>query len=79
MNWNHKPKEQLQQNFEHILEINIDNTRTRKQLELLEETMILKNPMTNFEDFYFEIQGKELSEKERNIMEKIISEAGEEV
>lgn len=75
----YKPKEQLQQNFEHILEINIDNTRTRKQLELLEETMILKNPMTNFEDFYFEIQGKELSEKERNIMEKIISEAGEEV
>ena len=75
----YKPKEQLQQIFERILEINIDNTRTRKQLELLEETMILKNPMTNFEDFYFEIQGKELSEKERNIMEKIISEAGEEV
>ena len=75
----YKPKEQLQQVYEHILEVNVDNTRTRKQLAALDSPLILKDPFTNFEEFYQEIQGKKLSEDEQKIMKHIIAEAGEEI
>ena len=75
----YKPKEQLQQVYEHILEINVDNTRTRLQLADFDSHMVLKDPMTNFEEFYQEIQGKELSEKEREIVKHVITEIGEEL
>ena len=75
----YKPKEQLQQVYDHILEINVDNTRTRLQLADFDSHMVLKDPMTNFEEFYQEIQGKELSEKEREIVKHVITEIGEEL
>lgn len=75
----YKPKEQLQQVYDHILEVNVDNTRTRTQLADFDECMTVKDPMTNFEEFYLEIQGRELTEKEREIMKRVISEIGEEL
>lgn len=69
----YRPKEQLESIFSHILEIRVDNTRTRKILEDSEE-IVLEDPLTSFNHFYQEIQGRPLSDEERNVMQEILEE-----
>ena len=64
----YKPKEQLQKVFTHILEVRVDNKRTRQKLKELDEEPGLKDPIENFAEFYQEMQGRELDEKERDVM-----------
>ncbi|MBO5461655.1 MAG: exonuclease SbcCD subunit D C-terminal domain-containing protein, partial [Ruminococcus sp.] len=67
----YKPKEQLEKVYTHILEIRMDNTRTRQRLEDFQEEIRLASPLEIFGDFYKEIQGRELSEDENNIMTEV--------
>ena len=64
----YKPKEQLQKVFTHILEVRVDNKRTRQKLKELDEEPGLKDPIENFAEFYQEMQGRELDEKERDVI-----------
>lgn len=66
----YRPKEQLENVFHHILEIRTDNERTRRALELSEEEAGIQDPLQTFAGFFHEMQGRELSEKERRIVEK---------
>lgn len=74
----YKPKEQLEKVFSHILEVRVDNGRTRKKLSELDEKLTLKDPMQNFADFYQEMQGRKLGEEELEMMRQIFGKAKEE-
>lgn len=75
----YKPKEQLEKVYSHILEIRMDNTRTRKKLDFSREDVKIENPMAAFDEFYREMQGRSLSETEYRLMEQIIDQAGGEI
>lgn len=68
----YRPKEQLEKVFSHILEVRIDNTRTRKQLEQFDDEVILSDPLSIFGDFYREMQGRELSDEETQVLQDIL-------
>lgn len=72
------PKEQLQEVYSHILEIRIDNTRTRNKLVEFDEEITSKNPLEAFCDFYREMQGQDMKEEEIAFMTKILEEIEEE-
>lgn len=73
----YKPKEQLEKVYTHILEIRMDNTRTRQKLEGFQEEIRMADPMALFAEFYKEIQGRELSEDEKDIMAEVYQEMQE--
>lgn len=76
----YKPKEQLEKVYSHILEIRMDNMRTRKRLEEFGGEVEIKDPLSVFDDFYKEIQGRAMSAEERDILEQVLDRAkGEQV
>ena len=75
----YKPKEQLQKVYGHILEVRMDNTRTRKKLEFDDDEIRLGDPAQVFADFYREMQGRDLTDEERGIVDQAYDHAkGEE-
>ncbi len=74
----YKPREQLEKVFGHILEVRVDNNRTRNKLSELEEETAFRDPVESFADFYQEMQGRALEEEELQIMLEIFGQAGEE-
>lgn len=70
----YKPKEQLEKVYTHILEIRMDNTRTRQKLKDFQEEIRISNPLDMFAEFYKEMQGKEMTEEERAVLMGIIEE-----
>lgn len=71
----YKPKEQLERVFSHILEIRVDNQRTRTKLKEMDEELVMKDPFTSFAEFYKEMQGREMSGEEETIMKEIFDKA----
>ena len=71
----YKPKEQLERIFSHILEIRVDNQRTRTKLKEMEEELVMKDPFTSFAEFYKEMQGREMNGEEETIMKEIFDKA----
>lgn len=67
----YKPKEQLEKVYSHILEVRTDNERTRKKLEFSEEEIRIENPLSVFADFYREMQGREMTEEEQGILDRV--------
>ena len=68
----------LENVYERILEIRIDNTRTRNKLLWEEEEEIDLHPFEAFAGFFEEMQGRLLSEEECVFMEKIFEQEEEE-
>lgn len=71
----YKPKEQLQRVYQNILEIRVDNSRTRNRLSEMEEEITLKDPLTNFDEFYQEMQGRKMTEEEMEVIKNILTDA----
>lgn len=71
----YKPKEQLERIFSHILEIRVDNQRTRIKLKEMDEELVMKDPFTSFAEFYKEMQGREMNGEEETIMKEIFDKA----
>ena len=71
----YKPKEQLERIFSHILEIRVDNQRTRTKLKEMDEELVMKVPFTSFAEFYKEMQGREMNGEEETIMKEIFDKA----
>ena len=71
----YKPKEQLERVFSHILEIRVDNQRTRTKLKEMDEELVMKDPFTSFTEFYKEMQGRRMNEEEEKIMKEIFDKA----
>ena len=71
----YKPKEQLERIFSHILEIRVDNQRTRTKLKEMDEELVMKDPFTSFAEFSKEMQGREMNGEEETIMKEIFDKA----
>lgn len=70
------PKEQLETVFSKILEVRIDNTRTRTKWMEAEE-LVLKTPEEKFEDFFEKMQGRTMDPEEETLILQILEEARE--
>lgn len=74
----YQPKEQLEERFDHILEIRIDNARTRKLAEFSGEELVEIDPYEAFGKFFAEMNGREMTEQEEEMMRQVIAQEGEE-
>lgn len=74
----YRPKEQLEKVFTHILEVRMDNTRTRQKLEQFDDEVVMHDPLAIFNDFYRELQGREMTEEEITLMQEILDHVEEE-
>jgi exonuclease SbcD len=69
----YKPKDQLEEHYDHILEIQVENSRTRLQLECASKEASVLDPFEAFKEFYLEMQNFPLSEIEEKIIADVIS------
>ena len=60
----YRPKEQLEKVFSHILEVRMDNSRTRQKLMKDAEVVRMASPLEIFGDFFQEMQGRALNAEE---------------
>lgn len=74
----YRPKEQLEQVFSHILEVRMDNSRTRQRLLSDAEVIHMDSPLEMFGEFFQEMQGRALSEEEQKAVQKLAEEMEEE-
>ena len=73
-------REQLRERYDHILEIRIDNERTREEPEGGGGAYAGINcPMEVFRRFFTVVQKSEMTKEEEALMEQIIEEAKEEM
>ena len=74
----YRPKDQLESVYERILEVRIDNSRTRNKLLETEEEEIALNPFEAFSKFFEEMQAREMQAEEIAFMQKIFEQEEEE-
>ena len=74
----YQPKERLEEQFDHILEIRVDNARTRKILSFAEEGESLE-PYAAFCRFFAEMNGRDLTEQEKKVLGEVIRAGQEEI
>lgn len=72
-----QPKDRLEEVYTRILEIRVDNSRTKRKLEEVGEEAEVKDPFATFLSFYKEMQGKEMSEEEKVLLQQIIEDVKE--
>lgn len=70
----YKPREQLAEVYDYVLELRVDNERTRTLLEDLGETDAVLEPMEAFRAFYQEMRHQPLSEEEELLIAEIMAE-----
>jgi exonuclease SbcD len=73
----YRPRERLEEKFDHILEIRVDNARTRKILEFPEAKVELLNPYEAFCNFFSEMNGREMTKEENAVILDVIDRTGE--
>ncbi len=69
----YKPKDQLEEHYDHILEIKVENSRTRAQFENAEGEASVLDPFEAFKEFYQEMQSVPMSEEEEKIIAEVIN------
>ena len=73
----YKPKDQLEEIYDHILELKVDNRRTQSKMEGVHGEAIVLDPLEAFREFYQEIQHCPMSEQEEEVIASILSNARE--
>lgn len=68
------PKEYLEHYYSHILEIQIDNQRTRHILEEEMEDVREMTPLEAFSSFFADVTGRSMNEQETNVLQEILQE-----
>ena len=71
------PKEYLEHYFSHILEIQIDNRRTRQILEEQTEDVREMTPLEAFSSFFLDVTGRSMDEQETKVLQEILQEVYE--
>ena len=71
------PKEQLEEKYDSILELRVDNQRTRAMQELPETEGSSMTPMEVFASFYQELRGQTMSPEEEEWMRRVLADVGE--
>lgn len=72
------PKERLEELYHRILELRIDNARTRRILDFTGTEVEIMNPKEAFVRFFQEMNGREMTEEEEGRIEEIILKCQEE-
>lgn len=70
----YQPRERLEEYFDHILEIRIDNARTRKLLDFSGEDTEILDPYEAFCRFFSEMNGRQMTEQEDALMRQVLGE-----
>lgn len=73
----YKPKDQLGEHYDHILEVRVENSRTKAQLEATDFEATVVEPFKAFKQFYQEMQGAPMSSEEESIMIEVINKLQE--
>lgn len=68
----YQPKERLEEYFDHILEIRIDNARTRNLLSFTDEEVENLDPYEAFCRFFAEMNGRAMTEEEDALIRQVI-------
>ena len=71
------PRERLGEHYSHILEVRMDNSRTRAKLSAGAEGPVTLEPMALFRRFYQEMQGAPMSREEEEILRDVIGKVEE--
>jgi exonuclease SbcD len=71
-------REQLMEVYDYLLELKVDNVRTREKMMEEEERVSVLNPLEAFQQFYKAVSGEEMTREAYEAMEKIVQEAKEE-
>ncbi len=74
-----RPKDILDEYYNNILEVRVDNQRTRKKLEDVEISDTSLTPYEAFTEFYQEMNGQPMSEEEEKVFNEILLKIQEEV
>jgi len=74
----YRPKERLENVYERILELRIDNARTRNKLMEIEDEEIAVDPFDIFAAFFEEMQGRQMTLEEHGVMQSIFEQEEEE-
>lgn len=72
------PKEQLEEVYDSVLEVRIDNTRTRNRIREQQVEDFSMQPMEMFCAFYQEMQGQPMTAEEEVLVEEIVDSWSEE-
>ncbi len=73
----YQARERLEKRFPHLLEVRIENSRTRKLQNPEKRDRILTDPMQVFGDFFVRMQGRKMEEEERKMMEQVFQKVKE--
>lgn len=71
-------REQLEEAYDHILEIRIDNERVRNRMAEDTEQLQVLNPYEAFSQFYEAVRHCPMTEEQEQLMKRIVEEAKEE-
>ena len=67
-----RPRDRLDECYTRILEVNTDNRQTRTLLQNTETPEDFPDPVSAFADFYLEINGAEMDEEQRAVIEDVV-------
>ena len=69
----------MERSYACLLELRVDNERTRAQLALEEEELPAPAPLEAFEQFYQAVCGRGLESKEKQVLGELLAELKEEI
>lgn len=73
----YQPREQLEKVFPNILELKVENTRTKRELSGFSKETEQAEPCALFADFYEEIHGISMTEEEKRLVKEIMEKVQE--
>lgn len=74
----YQPRERLEKVFPNILELKVENTRTKRELSGISEKIEKTDPYMLFGQFYEELHGTAMTEEEEGIVKEILEKVQEE-
>jgi exonuclease SbcD len=69
----YRPKDQLEEHYNFILEVRVENSRTRAQMENITGEASVLDPMDAFREFYQEMNNEPMNTEEEKLMAEIIT------
>lgn len=67
-------RECLEETYPFLLEVRVENTRTRTKMEEQEEVMDISDPLQVFGRFFEEMQGRQMSREEEALLKDVLEE-----
>ena len=67
-------RERLEETYPFLLEVRVENTRTRTKMEEQEEVMDISDPLQVFGRFFEEMKGRQMSREEEALLKDVLEE-----